>query len=190
MSQVLLDQIVQLRTQRKHEQAVVLLRQTLARLPEVAQLIASTSSTERDTNLQMRATMEYELACLCDYLGDEENAWPHYQNALTISSKTNGGLNAEQLRGALLGAGSTARNIKKMIDSESLLRQGFNKFGVDSEFAPFLALTLHSQGKTNEALALAINCISKTSANPNITQFNRALAEYTTLLCSPSHSAV
>jgi tetratricopeptide (TPR) repeat protein len=182
MSQATLDQAAQLRRDHKHEQARVLLAQAAARLQPELERLANNASAESMALRTLAANVHYDLACTHDYLGEEPQAWPHYQVAIKL------GLTEAQLRGALLGAGSTARNIQKLHDSEALLRRGLDQYGVDSEFAPFLALTLHSQGKHNEALALALHCISKTSSNSNITQFNRALAEYAQLLCSPSSS--
>jgi Flp pilus assembly protein TadD len=178
-----LNHAAQLRRERKHEQARVLLGQAVASIQPQLQNAAQDHSAEAKSLRDLSATLHYELACCHDYLGEEQQAWPNYQAALQL------GLSPEQLRGALLGAGSTARNLGKLADSEALLRQGFEQFGFDSEFAPFLALSLHSQGRHNEALALAINCISKTSSNSNITKFNRSLDQYAQLLCSPSSSA-
>jgi tetratricopeptide (TPR) repeat protein len=182
VSEALLEQAAQLRRDRKHEQARVLLMQAVARIqPSVEQ--AKQQGRDGEATVSLAARMHYDLACTHDYLGEEAQAWPHYQSAMAL------GLSPDLMRGCLLGAGSTARNIKLYSESEALLRKGFEQFGLDSEFAPFLALTLHSQGRQAEALALAIQCISKTSGNPDITKFNRALAEYAQLLCSPSSSA-
>jgi hypothetical protein len=181
MSEALLEHAAQLRRDRKHEQARVLLTQEVTRMRPTVER-AQQLGRDGEATVALAARMHYDLACTHDYLGEEAQAWPHYQSAMAL------GLPAELMRGCLLGAGSTARNINLYSESEALLRKGFQQYGLDSEFAPFLALTLHSQGRQAEALSLAIQCISKTSNNPDITQFNRALAEYAQLLCSPSSS--
>ena len=64
------------------------------------------------------AVVQYEAACVHDYLGDEAAAVPYYVAAIAA------GLPDEELRGAYLGLGSTYRTLGRYADAEAVLVEG------------------------------------------------------------------
>jgi tetratricopeptide (TPR) repeat protein len=70
------------------------------------------------------AVAHYLAAWARDAQGAEADALVHYERAFAL------GLSAENLRGALLGAGSTYRNLGRFDRSEEILRRGIQDYGV------------------------------------------------------------
>jgi tetratricopeptide (TPR) repeat protein len=96
----------------------------------------------------------------------------HYEKAFAL------GLSAENLRGALLGAGSTYRNLGRFDRSEEILRRGIQDYVDASEFAAFLALTLYCAGRFREAVSILLKLVADTTADVNIQGYTRALRYY------------
>lgn len=118
------------------------------------------------------ALAHYFAAWARDAQGSEADALVHYERALAL------GLSGENLRGALLGAGSTYRNLKQFGRSEELLRKGIEGYGDTSEFPAFLALTLYSEGRFREAISLLLNFVADTATDARIKRYERALKYY------------
>jgi tetratricopeptide (TPR) repeat protein len=118
------------------------------------------------------AIAHYLAAWARDAQGLEADALVHYEKALGL------GLNGEDLRRALLGAGSTYRNCGRLDRSEDLLRRGIQDYGDVSEFSAFLALTLYSAGRSREAISLLLKLLADTTSDVHIKQFERALKYY------------
>jgi tetratricopeptide (TPR) repeat protein len=68
------------------------------------------------------AELQYETACVHDFLGEEASAVAYYRAALL------GRLSLEHLRGAYLGLGSTYRTLGQYADAQVTLRQGLERF--------------------------------------------------------------
>ena len=115
------------------------------------------------------AEINYQLAWTCDVLGRAPEALPYYEKAITL------GLPPNELSGALIGLGSTLRALGQLERSGEVLRSGQMQFPDNPEFAAFLALTLHRQGKTADALRLALETLCDTTADPGLTAYQRAL---------------
>jgi tetratricopeptide (TPR) repeat protein len=107
-----------------------------------------------------------------DSQGSEADALGHYEKALAL------GLSGENLRCALLGAGSTYRNLKEFGRSEELLRKGIEDYGDTSEFPAFLALTLYSEGRFREAISLLLKLVADSATDVHIKRYERALKYY------------
>ena len=56
-----------------------------------------------------------------------------------------------------------------------MLRSGQTQFPGNPEFAAFLSLTLHQQGKPAEALRLALATLCETTDDPGLTAYQRAI---------------
>lgn len=134
--------------------------QAAAILPRLRQLDA------RHPNV---AEINYQLAWTCDVLGREAEALPYYEKAVAL------GLPKNELAGALLGLGSTLRLLGQFARSAEVLRSAQLQFPENREFDVFLALTLHAEGKTGEALRLAIEALCDTSEDAGIRAYQRAL---------------
>jgi tetratricopeptide (TPR) repeat protein len=123
----------------------------------------------REPNL---AAAHYFAAWSRDAQGLEADALIHYEKALKL------GLSGEDLRGALLGAGSTYRNRGQLARSEETLRRGIQTYGEVSEFSAFLALTLYSGGRFREAIAILLKLLADTASDLHIKRYDTALRYY------------
>ena len=118
------------------------------------------------------ATAHYFAAWSRDGQGLEADALIHYERAFEL------GLSGEDLRGALLGAGSTYRNLGQLACSEEILRRGIHAYGHVSEFSAFLALTLYSAGRFREAISILLQLLADTTSDTHIKRYDRALRYY------------
>ena len=123
----------------------------------------------REPNL---AAAHYFAAWSRDAQGLEADALIHYEKALKL------GLSGEDLRGALLGAGSTYRNRGQLARSEETLRRGIQTYGEVSEFPAFLALTLYSAGQCREAISILLKLLADTASDLRIKRYDTALRYY------------
>ena len=115
------------------------------------------------------AEINYQLAWTCDVLGRAAEALPYYEKAVAL------GLPPNELSGALIGLGSTLRALGHLDRSAAVLRSGQAQFPDNAEFAAFLALTLHEQGRHAEALRLALDALCATTDDPGLTAYQRAI---------------
>jgi tetratricopeptide (TPR) repeat protein len=118
------------------------------------------------------AAAHYFAAWSRDAQGLEADALIHYERAFEL------GLSGEHLRGALLGAGSTYRNLRQLGRSEEILRDGIHAYGDASEFSAFLALTLYSAGRFREAISILLKLLADTTSDIHIQRYDRALRYY------------
>jgi tetratricopeptide (TPR) repeat protein len=118
------------------------------------------------------AVAHYLAAWARDAQGSEADALIHYEKAFAL------GLSGENLRGALLGAGSTCRTLGRFDRSEEILRRGIQDYGDASEFAAFLALTLYSAGRFREAISILLQLVADTATDVHIKRYERALRYY------------
>ena len=115
------------------------------------------------------AEINYQLAWTCDVLDRAADALPYYEKAVAL------GLPPNELSGALIGLGSTLRMLGQLERSAEVLRSGQAQFPDNPEFAVFLALTLHQQGKAADALRLALDTLCETTDDPGLTAYQRAI---------------
>ena len=81
-----------------------------------------------------------------DSLGLEEEAAEHYEAALA------NGLSGDDLRGALLGLGSTYRTLGRDEDSERIFRRGLEEFPDFRPYRVFRAMLQYNRGEAREAV--------------------------------------
>lgn len=116
--------------------------------------------------------VHYHYAWLHDTLGEERAAVPYYEKAIAL------GLPAEDLRGALLGLGSTYRTLGEYDNAIKTLRRGQETFPDGHEFAVFLAMALYNVGQHAEAMRLLLQALAETSAHPQVQRYQRAILFY------------
>lgn len=116
--------------------------------------------------------INYQAAWLCDVQGKERDAVPYYERAIQ------NGLVDDDLRGALLGLGSTYRCLGEYDKSIAVLRQGIEKFADAREFAVFLAMALYNQQQCNEAMQLLLANLIETTSDPDILRYKNAITFY------------
>jgi tetratricopeptide (TPR) repeat protein len=115
------------------------------------------------------AEINFQLAWTCEVLGRAPDALPYYEKAVAL------GLPPNELSGALIGLGNTLRTLGQPERSADVLRSGRSQFPDNPEFAAFLALTLHAQGRHGEALRLALETLCAASEDPGLTAYQRAI---------------
>ena len=129
-------------------------------------LVALTAQNPNDAELQ------YEAACVHDFLGEEASAIAYYRGALV------GPLSKESLRGAYLGLGSTYRALGRYTEAEATLRLGLERFPQANEIKIFLAMTLHNLGQSKAAFERLLTVLAETSSDRDIQAYRRAIVFY------------
>jgi tetratricopeptide (TPR) repeat protein len=147
------ESIRALRSEGKHEQARLL-----------AMELATSSPGD--------AELQYEAACLHDYLGLEGQAVAFYQAAIS------GNLSQEHLRSALLGLGSTYRTLGRYSEAQATLLEGVSRFPDAREMKVFLAMALHNLGESKQAIESLLLLIAETSNDPSILEYKAAIEFY------------
>ena len=125
------------------------------------------------------ASVNYELACIYDHQGVEDEAIGFYEHAIQC------GLRGEELRGALLGLGSGYRCVERFGDSARVLHKGAAEFPDAREFDVFLALTQFNRGDHAEAMRLLLNHIADNTGDEATRKYQRAIAYYAENLDPP-----
>ena len=118
------------------------------------------------------AVLQYQMAWACDSLGEEHAAVPYYERAIAL------GLTGDDLRGALLGLGSTYRTLGNYTQAAEILQQGLSTFDDGCEFAVFLAMAYYNLERHQEAMQLLLQTIADTSNDAKIQRYRRAIAFY------------
>lgn len=124
------------------------------------------SLDERHPNV---AEIAYQIAWSYDVMGRAADALPAYEKAVAL------GLPPNELSGALLGLGSTLRNLGQSARAAEVLRSGKAQFPENREFDVFLALALHDLGQHAAAVQLLIETLCDTTEDPGLTAYQRAL---------------
>lgn len=148
-----LARAVELRESGDLERARQLLLELRSELPEDAQVAVQT-------------------AWVHDSMGFEEEAVEHYRAAIA------GGLSDEELRGALLGLGSTYRALGRDAESDETFRDGIERFPDFAALRVFRAMTQYNLGHAREAVRELIHVLLETSSDPSIERYRRSLAAY------------
>jgi tetratricopeptide (TPR) repeat protein len=115
------------------------------------------------------ARQRYDEACAHDRAGREQEAIPCYEEALEL------GLPDPLRQQALLGLGSSYRNVLRHADAIALLRGAVDEYPDDHALAVFLALALWSGGREREAMQ-ALGRVTLESAD--LRGYGRAAAVY------------
>lgn len=137
------------------------------RLEESNALLVSLAKEEPNN-----PTLQYQCAWSFDVLGQEKNAIPYYESAIAL------GLTSEDLKGAYLGLGSTYRTIGAYQKSKEIFENARNVFPQDNAIKTFYAMTVYNLGEHAGAMQLLLAIIAETSADPNVREYQRAIAFY------------
>lgn len=116
--------------------------------------------------------IQYETACVHDYLGFEADAVPYYQSAIQ------NGLSGEDLRSAYLGLGSTFRALGRYTESKGVFLDGLKNFPEANEIKVFLAMTLYNLGEHHEAVSSLLKVVTETTSDTEIKSYERAILFY------------
>lgn len=144
---------IELRTAQRYEEAKALFAQLYAENPD-------------------DALVNYHTAWLHDAMGDESGAVPYYERAIAL------GLPDDDLRGALLGLGSTYRTLGQYDKAVATLRRGMEQFPDAGQFPTFLAMALYNTGEHAQAMELLLKTLANASTDPGIQRFQRAILFY------------
>jgi tetratricopeptide (TPR) repeat protein len=125
------------------------------------------------------AKVNYELGCTYDHQGVEDEAIAFYEHAIHC------GIAGEDLRGALVGLGSSYRCVERFGDAARVLQKGAAAFPDAKEIDVFLALTRYNMGEHAEAMRLLLNHIADNSADAGTQMYRRAIAYYAEHLAPP-----
>ena len=115
------------------------------------------------------ARQRFDEACDHDRAGREEDAIPCYVEALEL------GLGDPWRQQALLGLGSSYRNVLRHADAISVLSDATAEYPDDDALRVFLALALWSGGREREAFALLGRI---TIASADLRGYRRAASMY------------
>jgi len=147
------EQVLSLRRAGKHEEACSLAVSLASQFPADAEL-------------------QYQAACVHDFLGREAQAVPFYLIALA------GSLSTEHLRSAYLGLGSTYRALGQHPAAERTLREGLAHFPDAAELKAFLAMALHNLGQSKQAVELLLTVLAQSSSDTHIQVYREAILFY------------
>jgi tetratricopeptide (TPR) repeat protein len=116
--------------------------------------------------------VNYHYAWTNDKMGRETAAVPYYVAAIE------NGLSGDDLRGALLGLGSTYRTIGQYDNAVATLQRGMETFPTAPEFPVFLAMALYNTGQAKEGMQMLLKVLAEYNEHPSIQRFRKAIEFY------------
>jgi tetratricopeptide (TPR) repeat protein len=114
----------------------------------------------------------FEVGGSFDVLGEERQAIPYYRRAIE------GGLEGEDLQECLVCLGSSYRVIGEFQEAVTFLEMAVERFPEDLSGHVFLALAYYSDGREDEAVALLLEILLKTTKDKNILAYADTLDYY------------
>jgi len=118
------------------------------------------------------AELQYEVACLLDYRGEEAAAVGHYTAAIAA------GLSDHLLRSAYLGLGSTYRALGAYTESLATFDEGVRRFPDALELRVFRAMALYNAGQGKVAVETLLRVIAQTTSDVELARYRRAIELY------------
>lgn len=131
-----------------------------------ALLVALAAAAPGDAGLQ------FEAACVHDFLGLEAQAVPYYVAALA------GDLPDASRRSAYTGLGSTYRTLGRYADAERVLLEGRCRFPHAAEIEVFLAMTRYNLGQAKAAVQGLLGLLARTSGDAEVRAYAPAIEFY------------
>jgi tetratricopeptide (TPR) repeat protein len=113
----------------------------------------------------------YARAGELDSAGREAEALPLYREAFAL------GLDQAELPEALVGFGSTLRNLGELEESERVLREAVTRFPDYAALRVFLALTRWSRGDRAGSFRELVEALLRADA-PGMARFQRSIRGY------------
>jgi tetratricopeptide (TPR) repeat protein len=123
----------------------------------------------------------YEYGGALDSAGREAEAVVFYERAFAA------GLDGDTLRKGLIQYGSTLRNLGRYEEAVTALSRARHTFPDSDSVRMFLALTLVSAGRGNEAVAELINLALDRLDGDDARRYQRSLRGYAAQLVEPGH---
>lgn len=114
----------------------------------------------------------YQTAWSFDLLGEEADAAPYYERAISL------GLPDKELEGALLGLGSTYRTLGEYQKARYTLEKGMERFPDNRAMSVFYSMVLYNLGSHGEAMGLLLESLAETSSDEGIHQYRKAILFY------------
>ncbi|MFN9002690.1 MAG: tetratricopeptide repeat protein [Alphaproteobacteria bacterium] len=142
-----------LRASGKHEEARLLLIELAARLPHDAEV-------------------QYEAACVHDYLGQEADAVPYYLAALS------GELSEKHRLSAYVGLGSTYRTLGMYADADRVLQEGLGRYPESAALKVFFAMVQYNLGHSKSAIEGLLVLLLQVSSDAEIKAYSSAIKLY------------
>lgn len=116
---------------------------------------------------------QLEAAYACDRYGEEADAICYYDAAWKL------GVPDADRKKFLVGYGSTLRNVGRIAESVERLQAAVAEMPEVAALPAFLALSLHSAGRHDEALVAALDAVLRTNAaTSTLDGYERALRYY------------
>src|SRR5262245_7400875 len=116
--------------------------------------------------------VNYQCAWIHDLLGLEREAIPFYEKAVQK------GLSGDELKGALLGMGSTYRCIGDYQKAKETFHRALELFPDRYEYKTFLAMTYYNLGEHAKAMELLLTSLAETSKDEGVLRYQRAIQFY------------
>ena len=116
--------------------------------------------------------VNYQCAWIHDLLGLEREAIPFYEKAVQE------GLSGNDLKGALLGMGSTYRCIGEYQKAKETFQRALELFPQQYEYKTFLAMTYYNLGEYAKGMELLLNSLVETSKDEGVIRYQRAIHFY------------
>jgi hypothetical protein len=107
----------------------------------------------------------------CDSSDLETEAVAYYDRVWGL------GVPADERHDFLIGYGSTLRNVGRLDDSIEILNTAVGEYGEDLAARSFLALALHTAGRSDEAVAMLIDAVVE-GGGTGVYRFTPALESY------------
>ena len=112
------------------------------------------------------------LAFEADSAGREDDAPTHYRRAFEL------GVPDEELAPALLGFGSTLRNVGDLQESVRVLSEAVERFPEHRALRVFLAYSLWSAGRQADGMRSLVNALYVGDPAPELERYRRAITGY------------
>ncbi|GMA50004.1 hypothetical protein GCM10025857_13610 [Alicyclobacillus contaminans] len=117
-----------------------------------------------------RAT--FELASALDFLGEEAQAIPLYEEAIAL------GLSEADEASAMLQLGSSLRNVGRFKEAVSVLQNAQQRHPGMPVISMFLALALYSNGQSDLALQVALQVMIEHLKSDDVERYRKPLENY------------
>jgi predicted Zn-dependent protease len=116
---------------------------------------------------------QIEAAYTCDRHGEESDAIGYYDAAWKL------GVPSADRTKFVVGYGSTLRNVGRIAESIERLQEAIAELPEVAALPAFLALSLHSAGRHDEAMVAALDAVLRTNAATSaLDGYERALSHY------------
>jgi len=120
----------------------------------------------------MEAQAALQKAFAFDSNGDEAEAIPCYRRALEL------GLNDADTVAAMLGLGSSLRNVGELDESVDVLRAACERFPEHRALPVFYAYSLWSSHRGGDAMRVLVDTLLAASDAPELVRYTRSIRGY------------